>query len=100
MDVNVSLLPVCLSVCQSIDVTQNWNGGIAAKRDGRTMERGNEPTDGEREREREREYGSQGGRAGGAQKIGNIRDDGIVPPFSRCVLAPSSFGLRGHGTAI
>ena len=59
-------------------------------------ERWNEPTDGEREGE----YGSQGGRAGGAQKIGNIRDDGIVPPFSRCVLAPSSFGMRGHRTVI
>ena len=51
-------------------------------------ERWNEPTDGEREGE----YGSQGGRAGGAQKIGNIRDDGIVPPFLRWIWAALSFG--------
>ena len=40
------------------------------------------------ERRRNQQMGEDGG-GRGAQKIGNIRDDGIVPPSSRC--------LRGEG---
>ena len=55
-------------------------------------ERWNEPTDGGRERGGlGRSRLSRAG-GGGAQKIGNIRDDGIVPPFSRWVSAALSSG--------